>query len=92
MPTILLERYVSEMDSLAASSLLDMATASDYSGWDQRTRETWWNAQERRIRQVEASTTGGGRTRGFTWNGTPISPAALKQNLASTLGRGFARD
>lgn len=93
MPTCLLERYVGELDGLEAAHLLDMATAADYAGWNQRTREKWWNAQTRRIRATPLpANLPRHRSYIFAWNGTPITGDALKQNLGSTLGRGFARD
>lgn len=91
MPTCLLEAYEGQMQPLAAEAMLDAATAADYPGWKPETRTAWWRAQAKQTAPI-VSDVPTRRRSAFSWNGTPIASTALKQNLASALGRGFARD
>lgn len=83
----LLERFVSEMESLGAERVLDMARASVA----QFQKSGWWDAliaQAQGQRAVDAPPATSGK--GFSLNGASMSFDALFVSLAGVLGPGVS--
>jgi hypothetical protein len=88
--------YVERLDAVSAERLLDMADAALYGQLTRESGKKWRDAVVRRITRAvddrRPSDTPHRRTSLFFWGGQAIEPAALKHNLAGSLGYRFRRD